>query len=455
MAIVARGVSSMLTFLRNTFKGLLPLIILAIYTVIGALLFCELEGPNEQHILQEQQREREDLIRRTVYKINHLQIKRQRQLMSAEEEFNRTAKVLATFQETLGVIDPDPEKDVHWTFLGALFYCMTVYTTIGYGNIVPITTAGRILTILYAFIGIPLTVICLFCLGSLFAKGCKFLWKLFLRSTRVVSKDLERKITEVAENIEDGANIANQHPEENGDDDLLSFPISGLMFITVIWILFCAIVFTFLENWDFGTSMYFTLISFTTIGFGDILPTDYDYMIVVGIFLLIGLSLVSTVMNLIQQQIEALASGVKSNIDEEYARALVEAKEDGDVPPDEEPEVEGDQKKSTFDAVLSRMDWKKRALFYAMPEKQKKQLQKHSEKKMGRKSIKVQTDNELLDILIREEILKAELNNETHKYTAPRPQHKLVYSEVREKEVPIEVVRVENRANDDYLEHDI
>lgn len=61
--------------------------------------------------------------------------------------------------------------------------------------------------------------------------------------------------------------------------------------------------------------------------------------------------------------------------------------------------------------------------------------------------------------LIREEILKAELNNEMHKYTAPRSSHqpKLVYSDVREKEVPIEVVRVEhfNHGNEDYLEHDI
>lgn len=57
-----------------------------------------------------------------------------------------------------------------------------------------------------------------------------------------------------------------------------------------------------------GTSLYFTLISFTTIGFGDVLPSEYDYIVIVGFLLLIGLSLVSTVLTLIQQQIEALAS---------------------------------------------------------------------------------------------------------------------------------------------------
>nr|pir hypothetical protein C24A3.6 - Caenorhabditis elegans [Caenorhabditis elegans] len=310
MAIVAQGVSTILTTFQKTFKGLLPLIILVAYTLLGAWIFWMIEGENEREMLIEQQKERDELIRRTVYKINQLQIKRQRRLMTAEEEYNRTAKVLTTFQETLGIVPADMDKDIHWTFLGSIFYCMTVYTTIGYGNIVPGTGWGRFATILYAFIGIPLTVLSLYCLGSLFAKGCKMLWRFFLKSTRVVSKDLSNKISEAADNIEEGTTAITPSAEktENNDDDLLSFPISGLLLITVIWVIFCAVLFTFLEEWDFGTSLYFTLISFTTIGFGDILPSDYDFMPIVGVLLLIGLSLVSTVMTLIQQQIEALAS---------------------------------------------------------------------------------------------------------------------------------------------------
>ncbi|MQI27743.1 two pore domain potassium channel family protein, partial [Escherichia coli] len=93
----------------------------------------------------------------------------------------------------------------------------------------------------------------------------------FLKSTRVVSKDLSNKISEAADNIEEGTTAITPSAEktENNDDDLLSFPISGLLLITVIWVIFCAVLFTFLEEWDFGTSLYFTLISFTSIGFGD------------------------------------------------------------------------------------------------------------------------------------------------------------------------------------------
>ncbi|PIC19756.1 hypothetical protein B9Z55_025187 [Caenorhabditis nigoni] len=151
---------------------------------------------------------------------------------------------------------------------------------------------------------------------------------------------------------------------------------------------------------------------------------------------------------------------MKDNIDQEYARALNEAREDGEVDEHVDPEEDPENNKKSLDSVVSRMPWSKRGLYYLLPASQKKQLEQQSEKKMGRKSIKVQTDSELLETLIREEILKAELNNEMHKFNGPRSsqQPRLVNSTVREKEVPIEVVRVEqynHGGQDDYLEHDI
>lgn len=131
---------------------------------------------------------------------------------------------------------------------------------------------------------------------------------------------------------------------DDDSDDLLKFPLSFLILITILWILFCAWIFTFFENeWGYGkfanqdfiyfflklslckflicmnpfsckirifsgTSLYFTLISFLTIGFGDVLPSKSDYIILIGILLLIGLALVSTLLQIIQKQIETLAT---------------------------------------------------------------------------------------------------------------------------------------------------
>uniref|UniRef100_A0A8C8SD70 Potassium channel domain-containing protein n=1 Tax=Pelusios castaneus TaxID=367368 RepID=A0A8C8SD70_9SAUR len=56
-----------------------------------------------------------------------------------------------------------------WSFLGSLFFCCTVFTTVGYGHTYPITKFGKYLCMLYALFGIPLMFLVLTDLGDILA----------------------------------------------------------------------------------------------------------------------------------------------------------------------------------------------------------------------------------------------------------------------------------------------
>nr|CAI5863509.1 unnamed protein product [Callosobruchus analis] len=61
----------------------------------------------------------------------------------------------------------------HWTFGGALFYSITLLTTIGYGRLSPRTAMGKAVAVVYAFIGVPLMLVLLSALGTLLASGAR------------------------------------------------------------------------------------------------------------------------------------------------------------------------------------------------------------------------------------------------------------------------------------------
>lgn len=134
---------------------------------------------------------------------------------------------------------PVPTDPKNWQYCGSVYFVFTLMTTIGYGNFAPLTNAGRGLVMLVGFFGILLLGITVaavqVALNSRFGRFCE-------RHNR--SPDTVLRIWILA---------------------------------SVLWILVSGVCYH-LQNGadaDYLESIYYSFVTFSTIGLGDFTPQDY------------------------------------------------------------------------------------------------------------------------------------------------------------------------------------
>ncbi|VDN08764.1 unnamed protein product [Dibothriocephalus latus] len=97
------------------------------------------------------------------------------------QELHGSLRKLIKLMEQEGWNGEDSPDDLKWSWEGSILFAVTVITTIGYGHAVPKTNIGKLLTIGYALIGIPLVFLYLTNIGdylatlfrTLYAKICR------------------------------------------------------------------------------------------------------------------------------------------------------------------------------------------------------------------------------------------------------------------------------------------
>ncbi|KAI6200449.1 Potassium channel subfamily K member 18 [Aphelenchoides besseyi] len=115
----------------------------------------------------------------------------------------------------------------------------------------------------------------------------------------------------------------------NAEDELLipsgpppRMSVLTALSVTLIWIFSCAGLFCLWEDWSYTTSVYFMFISMSTIGLGDVNVKRRDFMVLCFLIVIIGLSLVSMTIAVIQQSLEELYKKLLMKLLLEYQAKL-------------------------------------------------------------------------------------------------------------------------------------
>ncbi|MPC08962.1 Potassium channel subfamily K member 16 [Portunus trituberculatus] len=223
----------------NTVRSHVSLLaLLVVYTLLGSKIFQVLESSAEKSRLDEAK------LRLSEARHGFLDSVEGMDAVLGNGERERISGLLRKYEEAaedaqMGGASLTTDANPRWNFPQAVFFSATVLTTIGYGNIAPETAWGRVFCIVFALVGIPLTLTVLASLGRPLVS---------LLPVASIERLLPKGRMKTAVTILATLSL------------LVSFlALGGLLFM---W----------LDSRTFMEAFYFCFITTTTIGFGDIVP---------------------------------------------------------------------------------------------------------------------------------------------------------------------------------------
>lgn len=193
-----------------------------------------------------------------------------------------------------------------WSFPGAMMFCLSVFTMIGYGNTVPRTPWGKGVTVMYAGLGIPIYILYFMNMGKVLAQTFKWLY------TMIHECSHER---EVDFGYENGA----LPPVRKK----IIVPSTACLWVISFYILVGTIMFAEWEEWNYLDSTYFCVTSLCKIGMGDFVPgtkakdsrsSSQTKLIINFVYMLLGMGLIAMCYNLMREDVRVKARELKEDV---------------------------------------------------------------------------------------------------------------------------------------------
>ncbi|XP_076336109.1 TWiK family of potassium channels protein 7-like [Tachypleus tridentatus] len=310
------------------------------YSIIGAFTFKALEAPQEKKQAGQVIEMREEMVKRLweiTYSLNILYKENWTHTVTAEIRQFQSALIAHVRDGYDG-----QGTGQQWSFSGAFLYSLTIITTVGYGNVAPKTYWGKLVTIVYAIVGIPLMFIFLTNIGDLLAKSFKYIygWLCVCKS----NEDKRRRrhpehyrvhhivLHDTTPNTHNSLNpsfpskfgghlpdeikmeaLQEEISEENDyEKQRVKVPVALCLALITGYICGGAFLFSLWEGWDYLDGAYFCFVTLSTVGFGDLVPGDtvvsdaeqsQQTLIICSFYLLGGMALIAMCFNLVQEEV--------------------------------------------------------------------------------------------------------------------------------------------------------
>ncbi|XP_012287204.1 potassium channel subfamily K member 15 [Orussus abietinus] len=217
----------------------------------------------------------------------------------------RTDAILKRFQERITLAakegyDGRSAKEI-WTFPAALMFCLSVFTMIGYGNMVPKTPWGKGVTVMYAVLGIPLYVLYFLNMGKILAQVFRWLYRW-------------------------------THECSGGQRARITVPSTACLWVLFGYVIGGAIMFGEWEGWNYLDSAYFCVTSLCKIGIGDFVPGarilepedgSQTKLVINFVYLLLGMGLIAMCYDLMREDVRVKAKKLKNDVTKAMAELRI------------------------------------------------------------------------------------------------------------------------------------
>lgn len=262
-------------FLSESSNGRLLALILfyLFYLFMGATIFDSLESPHEAAIIKDLNK----FVQTFRLKLNSCaDIKSQ----ITDQDLNDFIRVISLANNKGVPATRNVTKEQNWSFGNAVFFAGTVLTTIGYGNVSPLTKLGKLFCILFAMVGIPATLLLLYAIIERLMKITGIVLGFFTEKTLQISNRIS---------------VFNRKVNRSHLHVLFAFICTVL--VLIFFFIIPAAVYSNIEDWTYLNAFYYCFISLTTVGLGDYVPGESQtqnnrhlYKIASTIYLLVGVT---------------------------------------------------------------------------------------------------------------------------------------------------------------------